>query len=425
MYCRAANRGNMDMSESTKLVSKNSWLKKETLANVVETIGTPVFVYNEERLLKNGQRILNAAEKSGIRNAIKLFIPFFPNSNPYLFQPLHNIGMGAMIQVPAEHTILQEFGVDKFIGSTGHLSDSEIDTWVDIGCPIFLSSLSEVEYLIKKHPTEPIHVRFDCLSSDKPGVKYGQLSEFRQLLKSFDRELDSFELYCGSSISAEEMAGFLEQVFMIYKTYFPGVKAIDFAGGYGFDYEFLDQESKHFEWDQYFRSLTETVKRHNVPDSVEFWFEPARDVFADVGVLVLSVERLVRQPGANQLLIDGSRVLMPSAKMKNRAHNVLFFDENLNELPPGDTEAMLRGRGILRHDQILPGMYQIPDNIKPGDIAVVLDVGAYCATQHMEFLNIPGAPEVMIDQLEKTKLITKRAEDTDKWRNLVRATAAS
>jgi diaminopimelate decarboxylase len=415
----------MSVSQTSELASKHSWLTKDILASLIESIGTPVFAYSEERLLKNGRRIHNALQSSGIHNPVKIFAPFFPNSNPYLFQPLQKIGIGALIQLPTEHTILSRFGINNFIVSTGYLPSAEIETWARIGCPTFLSSIDEVEYLIRNHPDMPIYVRFDCLTSDKPGVKYAQLSKLRNLLESYDRQLDGFELYCGSSNSASDMAGYLEQVFMIHKTHFPNAKAIDFAGGYSFDYETLDQEKKHFEWDRYFRSLKDAVERYSVSKSVEFWFEPARDLFADMGVLILSVKRLVMQPGSNQLLIDGSRVLMPSAKMKDRAHNVLFFDENLKELPPGMNRAMLRGRGILRHDQILPGEYRIPDTVKAGDTAIILDVGAYCATQHMEFLNIPSAPEVMIGSSGESTLITKRAHELDKWRNLVDVRRAS
>lgn len=411
------------MAASSELISPHSWLTKEHLAKIIDTVGTPTFVYNEDRLRENGERFWRAAKDSGIRNRIRSFVPFFPNSNPHIFRPLQDIGMGAMIQVPAEHTVLRRFGVDSFIASTGHLSDAEIDTWIEIGCPIFLSSIPEVEYVIEHHPDEPIRVRFDSLSSSKPGVKYGQLEEFRRLLDQHGRKLDGFELYCGSSISAEEMRGFIEQVFLVYARHFSEVKAIDFAGGYGFDYACLDQSSTHFDWDAYFHSLRSAVERYGVPDDVEFWFEPARDFLADVGILVLSVERLIIQPGSNQLLIDGSRVLMPSAQMKGRSHNVLFVNHELDELSVGNRRAVFRGRGVLRHDHLLPGEYRIPDDISSGDTAVVLDVGAYCATQHMEFLNIPAAAEVMVTSSGEISLMTRRGHELDKWRNLVDAEA--
>jgi hypothetical protein len=76
----------------------------------------------------------------------------------------------------------------------------------------------------------------------------------------------------------------------------------------------------------------------------------------------------------------------------------------------------LRGRGILRHDYVLPGEYLVPDCIGAQDYMLILDVGAYCATQHMEFLNIPPAAEAVIDKAGSVYLITSHGDKFDKWR---------
>jgi diaminopimelate decarboxylase len=61
----------------------------------------------------------------------------------------------------------------------------------------------------------------------------------------------------------------------------------------------------------------------------------------------------------------------------------------------------------------------VPDNIGARDYVAILDVGAYCATQHMEFLNIPPAAEVLIDTAGLTHLITAPGGEMDKWRHLL------
>lgn len=153
---------------------------------------------------------------------------------------------------------------------------------------------------------------------------------------------------------------------------------------------------------------------------MKFLFEPARDLLADVGALLLSIERtVIKHPGANRVLTNGSRVLMPSAQYKERRHNVLFLDSNMAEITSNRIPAALRGRGILRHDYVLPGDYMVPETLAEDDYLVILDVGAYCATQHMEFLNIPPAAEVLIDKSGSPALITAQGNKFDKWRNLL------
>ncbi|HEV2961343.1 MAG TPA: diaminopimelate decarboxylase [Candidatus Angelobacter sp.] len=395
----------------------NGWITTSDLQLIAKRVGTPVFIYSEEQLLRNVQRIKDAVIDAGIDNRVEFYVPFFPNSNPHVLKPFQQLDIGLLLQLPSEYELLRRFGFNKFIISTGHVSDKDIDFWAETGHPIFLSSLDEINYLLRTHDQASVNVRFDSLNSGKPGIKYSELQKLSELLKNHGRGLDCFELYCGSGNTVDNMIGIVEQVFMIFRTYFPNAKAINFAGGFGFDYQEKSELKKHFEWGKYLKKLRENADRYGVPQHVKFLFEPARDILGDVGALLLSIERsIIKHPGANRLLTNGSRVLIPSAQYKERRHNVIFLDSTMTEIKSKGIPAALRGRGILRHDYVLPGEYLVPDCIGAQDYLLILDVGAYCATQHMEFLNIPPAAEAVIDKAGSVYLITSHGDKFDKWR---------
>lgn len=401
-------------------VTHANWVTDDQLRLIAEKIGSPVFIYSEARLIENVNRMTSSAEAAGLRGRVDFFVPFFPNSNPHVIRVFQDLDIGVLLQMPSEYELLTNHGFNKFIVSTGHISDSEIDYWASTRQPVFLSSLDEIRHLIKFAPEATINVRFDSLSSGKPGLKYNELHELAELLKSSGRDLNCFELYCGSGNNVHNMVSIVEQVFMIFTTYFPGVKNINFAGGFSFDYEELETENKHFDWAYYFVKLKELAARYGIPEDVRFWFEPARDLLGDVGVLLLAVRRpLIRHPGANRVLTNGSRVLMPSAQYKERNHNLLFLDANMHPMDGPRVLSMIRGRGILRNDYVLPNKYLVPESLKVGDHLLVMDVGAYCATQHMEFLNIPPAAEVVIDAEGVIQLVTKHGDSHDKWRHVL------
>jgi diaminopimelate decarboxylase len=406
-------------TEFTRLMP-TTWISDAQLRAVAERVGTPAFVYSETRLVENVERMQEAAGAAGLLDRVAFYVPFFPNSNPHVVRAFKDMDIGVLIQLPSEYELLRRHGFEKFIVSTGHISDAEIEFWAGTGQPVFLSSMDEVAHLITAAPEAPINVRFDSLSSGKPGLKYNELYDFSELLKAHGRQLNCFELYCGSGNSVHTMLSIVEQVFMIFKTYFPQAKAINFAGGFSFAYEELATDAKHFRWDYYFQKLRALADRFEIPSEVSFWFEPARDLLGDVGVLLLSVQRkLIRHPGANRVLTNGSRVLMPSAQYKERNHNVLFLDSSMQPLAGETVSALVRGRGILRHDYVLPGDYAVPASVGPGDHLLILDVGAYCATQHMEFLNIPPAAEVVVGTDGVPRLATRPGGSQDKWRHLV------
>lgn len=400
---------------------ENSWLGKADLHPIADIVGTPVFVYSEEQLLRNVARVKNAAAAAGLDRRVELYVPFFPNSNPHLLHALQATGVGLLLQVPGEHKILPRFGFSKFIVSPGHVSDDEIGFWADKGYPTFLSSLDEADHWLRT-TSAPISVRIDSLGSEKPGIKYGQLQSLSRSLRDQNRPMECFEVYCGSGRSLDDMINILEQVFTIFNTHFPDARSINFAGGHGFVYEKWNELEKHFDWQQYFSALRDLATRFGVPDHVKFLFEPARDVLADVGALLLGVKRdIVRNPVANLVVTDGCRMLMPSAQLRSRRHNIAFLDADMQEIPSNGKgfNALVRGRTILRNDYILPGEYWVPEGVRAHGYMLILDVGAYCATQHMEFLNVPPAAEVLIDVSGTPYLITERGDELDKWRHLL------
>ncbi|GGR01074.1 hypothetical protein WEB32_09055 [Streptomyces netropsis] len=411
----------MTTANSCKLT--HCWVNEIDLKAIGDQVGTPVFIYSEAQILKNVGRIQDAAKAVGLDSRVELYVPFFPNSNPHVLKPLQQMGVGLLLQLPSEYRILREYGFDKFIVSPGHVSDEEIGFWDQAGYPTFLSSLDEVAYSLRTNaPT--ISARIDSLDSGKPGIKYSELKRLSDLLEQHGRELECFEVYCGSGNSRDEMISVIEKQFEIFKTHFPHAKSINFAGGHGFVYEAWDESTKHFDWNEYFKALREIADRMEIPDHVKFLFEPARDVLADTGALLLGVKRNVITNAVGSLVVtDGSRMLMPSAQLRDRRHNVVFLDADMKEIPLADdadgVSAALRGRSILRHDYILPGEYRVPSGVDADSHLVILDVGAYCATQHMEFLNIPPAAEVLVDAAGTAHVVTSRGDDLDKWRNLL------
>lgn len=401
----------------------HSWVSEVDLANIANSVGTPVFIYSEKQLLRNIDRIMGAAAAVGLGPRVELYVPFFPNSNPHTLAPLRDIGVGLLLQLPGEYRILREFGFDNFIVSPGHVSNDEIGFWSKQPYPVFLSSLDEVS-LALANGAQSVSARIDSLDSGKPGIKLGELDQLVALLNRYDRDLESLEVYTGSGNSRDDMIRAMEQLFGIYRKYFPNVRSVDFAGGHGFAYDKWRDSEKHFDWTEYFRALRRVTDEMRIPEHVRFLFEPARDVLADVGVLLAGVKRdIIVNPVHEIVVTDASRMLMPSAQLRDRRHNVVFLDDMMRELTIGPGEdphlASVRGRTILRNDYLLPGEYPVPAEVAAGSYMLVMDVGAYCATQHMEFLNVPPAAEVLVDRHGSAHLVTARGSDLDKWRNLL------
>jgi|GEM_PF-1680325 len=408
-----------DTAHAHRLASH--WTSTADMTSICASVSTPVFIYSEAQLLKNVRRVKSAAARAGLSDRISLYVPFFPNANPHILQPLQQERVGVLIQMPNEYEILTLHAFSDFIVSPGHVSNKEIAFWGRKRYPTFLASLDEVQFALGEQ-AETISVRIDSLDCDKPGVKIAQLAALASMLDQHGRTLECFEVYCGSGNSLAGMVDIVQQIFQIYLDHFPAARSINFAGGHGFDYREWDEEKKHFDWETYFQEIATLAAQMGIPETVRFLFEPARDILADVGVLLAEIKRnIINHSNGNILVTDGTRMLMPSAQLRNRPHNTAFLDRDCQEITESapTTLCKVRGRTILRNDYILPGEVQVPRAVKQGDYLMIMDVGAYCATQHMEFLNVPPAGEVLIDVDGAAHLVTKPGDGLDKWRNLL------
>lgn len=392
------------------------------LKKIVNKISTPVFVYEETKLTNNIRGILDAAAQYKLEKRIKIYIPYFCNSNPYLFKLFSGIGTGIVLQDEEEYYQVKKHKLaNNIIVSPAFLSDEEIDFWVKNNVLVNLASLEEVKYFIDHFKEKPLCFRVDITrdSNQRLAIKRHQLNELSTLLKKHGIIPHAVHIYVGTGSSLEKMRDNLLGFFKIWKDYFPQVKNINLGGGFGFDYDTNYLNSKHFNWSKYFSFLGKKINEFSVPDSVNFLLEPGRDIFADVGQMLIKVKRVVQEKGFKNLSTDGSYVYMPSATIRARQHNLNFYDKRFKELPVSKKFGVLSGSTTLSTDYVFPGKIKIPSEVDAGDFIVVNDIGAYGATQHMEFLNKKPCPEVLIRKDGKAYLITSRGKDDDKLRYLL------
>ncbi|MFA5318917.1 MAG: hypothetical protein WC387_00955, partial [Candidatus Paceibacterota bacterium] len=329
---------------------------------------------------------------------------------------------GILIQTTEEYFQLKEFGIDKnLMLSPSPLSNDEIDFWVSKEVKINLSSFEEVDYFSSKYPNLPINFRLDLTSSSdqRTAIKKYQLGEVARLLRERNIFINSLHTYPGTNSTLRELMSYQKKAIKVYKKYFPTAKEINLGGGFSFDYTGTDRAKKHFQWDKYFSNLSYLLGKYGVSSELKLIFEPGRDIFADAGKFIISAKRIVNQGRLVNVSTDGSYVYMPSAKLKKRTHQVSFYDNQFTELVEKKNRSVISGSTTLSSDYVVPGIIMAPD-LKAGDFIVIHDIGAYGATEHLEFLNKKPCPEVLIRTSREIELITNRGDDTDRIRLMLK-----
>ncbi|MEK6825277.1 MAG: hypothetical protein AABY00_00665 [Nanoarchaeota archaeon] len=394
-------------------------MNNRSLQAIIETVGTPTFVYSENTLIANVKRVIQAISTSGIQNKINLYVSYFANSNPHLASLLESWKVGLTLQSLEENEQLKRFGLNSIskVLSPTHLSREDLNYFTRERIPINCATLSNLELLLKCGADEPrIRVDLSPESNQRQGIKPGQFPEVKALLKKYGKTLYGIQMYAGTGNGLEVHTRFQTKGFECLSD-FPELKEINLGGGFKFDYE----KQEHFEWLPYFRTLKERIQKYALNSNVVICIEPGRDVLADVGQLVLQVNGVEKTWGKEcyEIFTNGSYVYMPSATIRPRQHHLQFYDSTFSLIcneSHKEKAAQLSGNTTLSSDRLFPGIVYIPSSLKEGDYIIVEDVGAYCATQHMDFLNKTPAAEVLIRKNGTTDIITSRGNLTDKTR---------
>lgn len=396
-------------------------IMSDYISKIISSVGTPVFIYDEKTLSGNIRRISNAAEKFDLRARIKIYIAYFTNSNPHLLKIVQDDGVGILLQTKEEYSQVKKVGLaNDVVVSPSFLSDQEIDFWKKENVVTNLASIEEVKYFVNKFNSAP-SFRIDLTEDAKQrtAIKKYQLDDLARFLNRKGVTPLSTHVYVGTGSSLAKMKRNFVKIIGIYKKYFPGTKEINLGGGFAFEYENSDPKEKHFDWENYFQFISRKIQQLDIPKDVRLILEPGRDVFADAGSLVVLVTRIVSLKDKKNVGTDGSYVFMPSATIRRRQHAVTFINRGFVTLDNPSVVGVLSGCTTLSSDYLFPGEVKIPANLQAGDYIIIHDIGAYGATQHMEFLNKKPCPEVLVKENGDAYLLTERGRDDDKIRYLL------
>ncbi|MBI2631386.1 hypothetical protein HYW75_00090 [Candidatus Pacearchaeota archaeon] len=395
------------------------------MKQIVKEVGSPAFIYIEATISDNIARVRRAISNSGIQNKVNLYVSYFANSNPHIAAILANEEVGLTLQSIEENEQLEAHNLKSIprIVSSTHLSRKDLEYFLKGNLQVNYATLSNLEEALKRGVNN-LSIRVDLSpdSNQRQGIKPEQFNKVCRILNRNNRKLCGIHIYPGTKNKLEVHLRYQVKGLECLSI-FQSLKEINLGGGFNYDYELVDG---HFDWASYFIELKKRIDEFKVPKDIIFSIEPGRDILADTGLLIVQVNGIEKIVGksAYEVFTDGSYVQMPSATIGQRQHRLSFYNSRFQEIICGlinEKAGYLSGNTTLSSDRLFPGIVYFPSSLKEGDYIILEDVGAYCATQHMDFLNKSSCPEAIIRKNGSLELITERGKMTDKIRNVLQS----
>ena len=408
--------------------------------SLAQKYGTPLFLMDEDRIIKNILTYKNAisscfGDNGGVLYASKAL------SFKQIYRIAKQLEIGIDVVSSGEiYTALSVgFPLENAFFHSNNKTDEDISYAIDNKIGYFVVDNSEELISINKIAGEKGCVQkvllritpgidphtYEAISTGKVDSKFGsaietgQAEEITKLALSLENiTLCGFHCHVGSQVFDSEVYLKASQVMLefvsdMYKKFGFVTKILDIGGGFGVRYissEPTIDIQKNLENVANF--IKETVKNLNIP-MPKIMFEPGRSIVADAGLTLYTVGTVKRISGyKNYVSIDGGMADNPRFALYRSNYTVVpAYNMNLEK----DMLCSVVGRCCESGDIIQENVL-MPSSIKRGDIIACLTTGAYNYAMSSNYNRLAKPPIVMIKD-GKDYLAVKRESLEDITKN--------
>ncbi|MCR5800356.1 MAG: diaminopimelate decarboxylase [Lachnospiraceae bacterium] len=400
-------------------VEETGFFGSITAEELVSKYGTPLYVYNENIIRERMREVARVITKYPYRANYSMKA----NSNLTILKIAHEEGLNADAMSEGEMRLLLKAGFenDRIFFVPNNVSDEELQFAIDHDIMVSLDSLDQLELFGKLNRGGKCSVRINpgvgaghhekvvtAGKKTKFGIAEEDVDKIFEVAAKYDLTIAEINQHVGSQYLDPEP--FLQAVenFLRIADKFKDLEYIDFGGGYGIPYHKLDDEAR-FDMDSFTGRFTalldDYVARLNGPIPL-FKSEPGRYCVAEGGVILGRVHATKQNAGHKYAGTDIGMNVLARPTLYDSYHEIEILRngkavarDNMEEINVSGN--ICESGDLLAKDRLLP-------HIETGDIACVLDAGAYGYSMSSSYNTRPRAAEVMICKDGNDRLIRRR-----------------
>ncbi len=376
------------------------------ITDIVENVGTPVFITSKKTLERNIEAYKEAFPDAGILYAVKA------NNNLTIMKIVAENGFGADVFSDGELYLANLAGFDrrKILFNGNSKSDAEIEMGVNAGVKFSVDSLDELYTIssIAKKAGVNVGVAFRInpdvdprthpkIATGLKGSKFGLPQE--QALEAYKKAVElpgvnPIGIHCHIGSQLLDLTPFADTIKIVMdlvaKIEKLGIKFefVDIGGGLGIDYEGKGAPTP--------KDLADIVipifeeKLSNLESDPQLWLEPGRSIVGNTTVLITKVNA-VKKTYKNFVAVDAGFNLLIRPVMYNAYHRVAVA----NKMNEKEKEVYTIVGPICESGDILAKDRKLPI-IEKGDLIAIFDTGAYGFAMSSQYNGRPRCSEVLV-----------------------------
>ncbi|WP_270960186.1 carboxynorspermidine decarboxylase [Campylobacter upsaliensis] len=369
-----------------------------------ETIQTPAYILEEDKLRKNCELLAKVSEKSEAKVLLALKGFAFSGAMKIVGEYLHGCTCSGLW----EAKFAKEF-MDKEIHTfSPAFKDEEFDEIAELSHHIVFNSLHQFHHFKEKAKAKSLGLRCNPEYSLAPKELYNPCGRYSRLgILSKDLENTDLSGVSGLHFHAlcEESAEALEAVLKAFEAKFgkwiAEMKWVNFGGGHHITKKGYDVEK-----------LIVLCKKFSDKFGVQVYLEPGEAVGWQTGVLVASVIDIVENEKHIAILDTSSEAHMPDTIIMPYTSEVLNArilstreGEQISSLKEDEVAYLLAGNTCLAGDVM--GEYAFKNALQRGDKIVFLDQIHYSIVKNTTFNGVILPNLMLYTKKKKLEMIRK------------------
>ena len=397
-------------------------MEVKDLLSVVHTYGSPVYVYDANKISAQYERLTKAfaaVPSLRINYAMKAL------SNVSILKLMRKLGAG-LDTVSIQEVKLglhAGFAPEQIIFTPNGVSMEEIEEAASLGVQLNIDNLSILEQFGSKHPQVPVCIRINPhvmaggnskISvghiDSKFGISIHQVPHILRIVENTKMHINGIHMHTGSDILDIDVFLYAAEILFDAAKHFRELKFIDFGSGFKVPYKEGDIQTDIEELgEKLSQRFLEFCKLYG--RDLTLAFEPGKFLVSEAGFFLVKVNVVKQTTSTVFAGIDSgfNHLIRPMF------YGATHFIENISN--PQGKKRFYSVVGYICETDTFASNRQIAE-ISEGDILCFRNAGAYCYTMASNYNSRPRPAEVLwIDG--QAKLIRKAETLEDLLRNQV------
>ena len=397
-------------------------MKENTLLQIAKDFGSPVYVYDAEKIEFQYKRLTKAFNKV---KHLKLNYAVKALSNISILKLFNSLGSGIdTVSIQEVQLGLKAgFKPESIIFTPNGVSLEEIEKAAKLGVQINIDNLSILEQFGTKHPKTPVCIRINPhvmaggntnISvghiDSKFGISIHQIPLLLRIVENTKMNINGIHMHTGSDILDIDVFLYASEILFETAKHFKNLEFIDFGSGFKVPYKTGDIETNIEELgEKLSKRFNEFCKEYG--KELTLAFEPGKFLVSEAGVFLAKVNVVKQTTSTVFAQIDSGFNHLIRPMLYGSQHEIANISN------PKGRERFYSVVGYICETDTFANNRRISE-INEGDILCFKNAGAYCYSMASNYNSRYRPAEVLIYK-GKPQLIRKRETFDDILQNQV------